>query len=221
MYIPGVSIGETDEYYPFVQDSWSHAQAGSPEIDITCVRCSRVIHNLFNSSQNAKRFHLQEKLIHSILCTLRKSSIFYSGCTYKVPTIWPIRRHGQSDTLRYKQKPNSDKRVSSYREICFSATTKKIFPSFFSISITCCQLYVNGSLIFRNTRVIYATDCQFRQRRFVRLINRFCPPDKPLWRVSIRPQYHARVRVLGNSIYALIVLRFLVSYRCFEIHNRV
>lgn len=47
---PGVSVGEGDEYYPFVQDCWSHAQAGSPEIDITCVRCSRVIHNLFNSS---------------------------------------------------------------------------------------------------------------------------------------------------------------------------
>lgn len=96
-------------------------------------------------------------------------------------------------------------RIAKY---AFPRPRKRYFPGF-SISITCCQLYANGSLISRNTRVIYATDCQFRQRRFVRLINRFCPPDKPLWRVSIRPQYHTRVRVLGNSIYALIVLRFL------------
>lgn len=122
------------------------------------------------------------------------------------------------DINRNRILTNAFLRIAKY---VFPRPRKRYFPRFFSISITCCQLYVNGSLIFRNTRVIYATDCQFRQRRFVRLINRFCPPDKPLWRVSIRPQYHARVRVLGNSIYALIVLRFLVSYHCFEIHNRV
>lgn len=29
-----------DEYYPFVQNSQSHAQAGSSQIDITYVYCS-------------------------------------------------------------------------------------------------------------------------------------------------------------------------------------